>query len=71
MEVGLNCYGRTTKQQVNEQDTDTLFCRGQPRSSKWIRKKLPRLLRSNVLLLDDNMRPHLGAAMQNHIATPG
>ncbi|GFS81724.1 histone-lysine N-methyltransferase SETMAR [Trichonephila clavipes] len=30
----------------------------QPRSSRWIRKKCPGLLRSSVLLLDDNARLH-------------
>ncbi|GFX88172.1 histone-lysine N-methyltransferase SETMAR [Trichonephila clavipes] len=36
-----------------------------------IRKKQPRLLKSGVLLLDDNARPHSVTTTQNHIATLG
>ncbi|GFW70445.1 histone-lysine N-methyltransferase SETMAR [Trichonephila clavipes] len=54
---------------VNPQDTDTLLGRGLPQSSRWIRKKCLELLRSGILLLDDNSRPHSATAMQNHFAT--
>ncbi|GFX49918.1 histone-lysine N-methyltransferase SETMAR [Trichonephila clavipes] len=64
-------YGRTTKQQMNAQDTDTPLGGGRPRSSTWIRGKWSGLLRSGVLLLDDIAVPHTVTAMHNHIATLG
>ncbi|GFY26580.1 histone-lysine N-methyltransferase SETMAR [Trichonephila clavipes] len=36
-----------------------------------IRRKRPRLLKSGVLLLDDNASPHSSTVTQNHIATVG
>ncbi|GFU55976.1 hypothetical protein TNCV_1557311 [Trichonephila clavipes] len=71
MEEALKGYGRTTKQQVNAQDTDTPLGSGRSRSSRWIQKKWPGFLRYDVLLLEDNARPHSATAMQNHIATLG
>ncbi|PRD30723.1 UNVERIFIED_CONTAM: Histone-lysine N-methyltransferase SETMAR [Trichonephila clavipes] len=56
---------------VSALDTDTLLGRGRPQTNTWIRKKWPRLLRSGVLLLNDNVRPHSVTATQNHIATLG
>ncbi|GFX41442.1 hypothetical protein TNCV_3489831 [Trichonephila clavipes] len=64
-EEASNGYERMTKKQVNGQDIDTPLGRGRSRSSRWIRKKWPGLLRSGVLLLDDNARPHSVMAMQN------
>ncbi|GFU88732.1 histone-lysine N-methyltransferase SETMAR [Trichonephila clavipes] len=70
-EEAFNGYKRTTKQQVNEQDIDTPLSRGRQRPRRGFRKKWPGLLRPAVLLLDDNARPYLATAMQNHIATRG
>ncbi|GFW61304.1 histone-lysine N-methyltransferase SETMAR [Trichonephila clavipes] len=36
-----------------------------------IRKRRPGLLRSGVMLVDDNARPHSATATQNHIVTLG
>ncbi|GFV02917.1 histone-lysine N-methyltransferase SETMAR [Trichonephila clavipes] len=47
----------------------TRFCATLSKLKDVIRKKLLRLLKSGVLLLDDNARPHSAKAMQNHIAT--
>ncbi|GFW54975.1 histone-lysine N-methyltransferase SETMAR [Trichonephila clavipes] len=56
---------------VNAQDTDAPLDRGRPRSSRWIQKKWPGFLRSGILLLDDNVRPHSEMALQNLFATLG
>ncbi|GFT43863.1 histone-lysine N-methyltransferase SETMAR [Trichonephila clavipes] len=47
----------------------TRFCANLSKLKDVIRKKLLRLLKSGVLLLDDNARPHSAKAMQKHIAT--
>ncbi|GFX23539.1 histone-lysine N-methyltransferase SETMAR [Trichonephila clavipes] len=49
----------------------TQYCDTLLKLKETIRKKLPGFLKYDVLLLDDNARPHSVTAMQNHIITLG
>ncbi|GFU04113.1 histone-lysine N-methyltransferase SETMAR [Trichonephila clavipes] len=47
------------------------YCDTLSKLKRAIRKKRPGLLKSDILLLDDNASPHSATATQSHIATLG
>ncbi|GFV32179.1 histone-lysine N-methyltransferase SETMAR [Trichonephila clavipes] len=49
----------------------TRYCDTLPKLKETIQKKRNGLIRSGVLMLEDNARPYSATVMQNHIATLG